>query len=456
MNIRNTIIYSSLFCIVAFALSFQAAANVATAEYSSMPAMDCVINPYRVVDISSPVAGIIEKLYVERSQKVSAGEMVAQLEASVERADVALAKYRTGIQSEVGLGQVNISFDMARKKRVDTLLEKQNISKENADQIEREVQLSRWKLRQAKELLDIRKLELHRAEEQLKQKSIRAPFDGFVLDTFKYRGEYVEEQPILRLVQLDPLVIETIVPMEYFGTIKVGMLAEIRPEVLFKEKLMGTVTAVDRIGDTASNTFGIKLSTPNPDNHIPAGLKCIVKFIAQTPKQIAENKQAQISPETTAGHAGRTKLPPDQQDSVAKKSNNAEADSRESLASLSDESVSEAPLLDPIEADGQRHNVTKKSVVLVKAQGEVDRPSSTEKIPSSYMVLMEQPETDQATRKLISRLRNAGVHDLQELNYGTNKEVISLGIFNKRAYAVNWQQKLGGLGFASFIIERYQ
>jgi len=282
MNVRNTIIDRSLFCIVAFALSFQAAANVTTVEYSSMPAVDCVINPYRVVDISSPVAGIIEKLYVERSQKVSAGEMVVQLEANVERANVELAKYRAGVQSEIGLGQVNISFDKARKKRVDTLLEKQNISKENADQVEREVQLSRWKLRQAKELQDIRKLELRRAEEQLMQKSIRAPFDGFVLDTFKYRGEYVEEQSILRLAQLDPLVIETIVPMEYFGTIRAGMLAEIRPEDLSKEKLMGTVTAVDRIGDTASNTFGIKLSMPNPDNRIPAGLKCIIKFIAQT------------------------------------------------------------------------------------------------------------------------------------------------------------------------------
>ena len=67
---------------------------------------------------------------------------------------------------------------------------------ENADQVEREVQVSEWKLKQARELAEIRKLELHRAQAQLRQKSVTSPFDGFVLDIFKYHGEYVEDQAI--------------------------------------------------------------------------------------------------------------------------------------------------------------------------------------------------------------------------------------------------------------------
>jgi len=271
-------------------------ANSVNTTYSSMPAVDCVINPFRVADISSPVAGVIDQLYVERSQQVSAGEVVAELEASVERSNVDLARYRAGVESEIGLGEVNINFDKLRKKRVQSLLVDQNISRENADQIERELQLSKWKLKQARELAEIRQLELRKAEKQLKQKSISAPFDGFVLDTFKYRGEYVEDQAILRLAQLDPLVVEAIVPMENFGTIKPGMSAEVMPEVLLKEKVTGEVIAVDRIGDTASNTFGVKLSIPNPDNRIPAGLKCIVKFIEQSQEQVVEQKKEAESP----------------------------------------------------------------------------------------------------------------------------------------------------------------
>jgi len=84
----NTVIIRHLLFIGIYALSQQVSANPTTTAYSSMPAVDCVINPYRVVDISSPVAGVIEKLYVERSQHVSAGQVVARLEASVERANV--------------------------------------------------------------------------------------------------------------------------------------------------------------------------------------------------------------------------------------------------------------------------------------------------------------------------------------------------------------------------------
>ena len=450
----NTVIIRYLLFIGIYALSQQVLANPTTTAYSSMPAVDCVINPYRVVDISSPVAGVIEKLYVERSQHVSAGQVVAQLEASVERANVELARYRASVQSEVGLGKVNINFDQLRKKRVESLLQQQNISLENADQIEREVQLSKWKLKQAKELLDIRKLELRKAEEQLRQKSIGAPFDGFVLDTFKYRGEYVEDQAILRLAQLDPLVVEAIVPMENFGMIKPGMMAEIRPEVLFKDKLISKVVAVDRIGDTASNTFGVKLSIPNPDNRIPAGLKCIVKFLEATDEQVAEETPDQSAGETPQGLIKRSDELSDPQVGVTELSSTTVAEPSTLLAAVS--AANTAPAIDPVEADERQQGETVQKAASVMDQDDFELPASPAKTPTSYMVLIEQPETKQATEDIVGQLRDAGVSDFLVFKNGANKGLISLGVFSTRASAVNRQQAIGQLGFASFTIERYQ
>jgi len=452
----NTVIIRHLLFIGIYALSQQVSANPTTTTYSSMPAVDCVINPYRVVDISSPVAGVIEKLYVERSQHVTAGQVVAQLEASVERANVELARYRASVQSEVGLGKVNINFDQLRKKRVESLLEQQNISLENADQIEREVQLSKWKLKQAKELLDIRKLELRKAEEQLRQKSIGAPFDGFVLDTFKYRGEYVEDQAILRLAQLDPLVVEAIVPMENFGMIKPGMMAEIRPEVLFKDKLISRVVAVDRIGDTASNTFGVKLSIPNPENRIPAGLKCIVKFLEATDEQVAEETGNQDASETSKGRIKRPAELSAQQVDVAELSTITVAEPSALLAAVSAANAATAPAIDSVDADEQQQGETAQQVASVMDQDDFESPTSSAQTPTSYMVLIEQPETKQATEYIIGQLRDAGVSDFLVFKSGTNKGLISLGVFSTRTSAVNRQQAIDQLGFSSFTIERYQ
>ncbi|MDH3388339.1 MAG: efflux RND transporter periplasmic adaptor subunit [Gammaproteobacteria bacterium] len=452
-------------------MSKQLSANAPDTVYSSMPAVDCVINPFRVVDISSPVAGVIEKLYVERSQQVSAGQVVAELEASVERANVELARYRANVESEIELGKVNINFDRLRKKRVEGLLEAQNISRENADQIEREVQLSRWKLKQAKELADIRKLELRKAEEQLKQKSIPAPFDGFVLDTFKYRGEYVEDQAILRLAQLDPLVVEAIVPMENFGMVKSGMQAEILADVLLKDKLSGEVIAVDRIGDTASNTFGVKLSLPNPENRIPAGLKCIVKFIEMAPEQVAEEAVEPAKTEEAAETGNRVadetpkgfiERPAETADrsfpdrSVIRTSFNTTTDAessglRAAIIKANAAQVPEINTANPIDQDGSS---TPRQVATAMATDAIEIPAASDMIPTSYMVLIEQPKT--GAQDLVDRLRSAGVDDFLVFNSGVNKGHISLGVFSTRSNAVRRQQAIDQLGFTTFTIERYQ
>ncbi len=475
----NTVITRSLFLIGIYAVSQPMSANETTTAYSAMPAVDCVINPYRVVDIASPVAGVIEKLYVERSQQVAAGQVVAQLEASVERANVELARYRAGIQSEIGLGRVNINFDQLRKKRVDSLLEKQNISLENADQIEREVQLSEWKLQQARELADIRNLELRKAEEQLRQKSIPAPFDGFVLDTFKYRGEYVEDQAILRLAQLDPLVIEAIVPMENFGAIQAGMQAEILPEVLFKDKLRAEVMAVDRIGDTASNTFGVKLRMPNPENRIPAGLKCVVKFIETTPEKVAQEPveaatveevaESATAEEVTAasnevdverptGVIARPAQTADRETtdpSVVRTSFNTTTDAESSglRAAIIKANAAQAAEDDPLDLVDQVVTAPQQ-VAMAMATDELDIPLASDMVASSYMVLIEQPKT--GPQDLVERLRRAGVDDFLVFNSGANKGHISLGVFSTRVNATNRQQGLDQLGFTTFTVERYE
>ena len=447
-NVMDTIFLRSLAFIFAVAVSQPlSAAATEKVAYSPIPAVDCVINPFRVVDISSPVAGVIERLYVERSQQVAAGQVIAQLEASVERANVDLARYRASIDSEIELGRVNINFDRLRKKRIESLLEESNVSRENADQIEREVQLSQWKLKQATELAEMRKLELRKAQVQLAQKSVSAPFDGFVLDIFKYRGEYVEDQAIVRLAQLDPLVIEAIVPMENFGSIEPGMQAEVLPEILLEDRLRGEVIAVDRIGDTASNTFGVKLSIPNPDNQIPAGLKCIAKFIDMPAEQIAaqtDNPAAAETPDPEIVNTGLTDT------------TTADTDTDESpglLAVIGTANAAMAPANKSFDDEPSIEQGAMQPIHEEPVQAEEAAPATAQKTPASYMVIIELPETRSATKALIDRLRDAGEKNF--LVY-SKRGRISLGIYQDRANAEMRRQAVEDLGFTTLTRERYR
>jgi len=416
--------FERLFLLVAgLTLSFQVIAEDSSYKYSSIPAVDCVINPNRVVDLASPVPGVIASLHVERSQQVKAGQVVAQLDAGVERASVDLALYRSGIQSEISVGKTNLKYDKQRLSRLDELYQKQVISAEITEEAEREEKLSRLNLEQALELSVVRKLELQRAREQLRQKSIRAPFDGFVLDTFKYKGEYVEDQAIMRLAQFDPLVIEAILPMDNFGMIKPGMMAEILPEFDSDETLTGEVTIVDRMGDTASNTFGVRMVLSNPDNIIPAGLKCVAKFldplVHHTAALSAQQDKKLATPHEKRGKADNS------------------ATGLMAASTKPDYAFDEIPVADSV-INSQSSN----------GQAEVT-------VPSAFVVATTQGETSQLTQDLINSLREAGINDLQEVDYGSYKGMIMLGYYYARSFAEKRQTALAELGFTAEIYERY-
>ena len=131
-----------------------------------LPAVDCVITPYEIIDLASPVPGVLDDILVERSEQVSKGQVVAKLAAGIEQATVALAKLRADIQSEIKARKVNLAFDQRSKNRIDALYQKQAVSFNQADEAARALQLSALELQQAKELSQIRSLELHQAEEK--------------------------------------------------------------------------------------------------------------------------------------------------------------------------------------------------------------------------------------------------------------------------------------------------
>jgi RND family efflux transporter MFP subunit len=266
--------------VLAAALLTHFSGQLVAAE--DLPPLDCVISPYQVVDLASPVPGVLDKIFVGESDYIEQGEVAASLEAGVERASVVLAKARAAIESEVRVSDVNLDFDQRRKERMDVLYQKNTVSVDIKDEADREYNLSTWRLQQAQDLRGIRQLELLRAEEQLRQKTVRTPIAGFVLEQFKDTGEYVEDQPIMRIAQLDPLYVEAIVPIQYYSQIREGMLARVHPETSTQEAREAQVTVVDRVGDAASGTFSVRLTLPNPDYGILAGVKCSMQFSGTT------------------------------------------------------------------------------------------------------------------------------------------------------------------------------
>ena len=121
-------------------------------------------------------------------------------------------------------------------------------------------------------------LELRKSTAELARRTIRSPIAGVVVERSLSTGEFVKQDPILKLAQLDPLRVEAFVPVSMLGKIRVGMDAQVMPEAPVNGVHQAKVTVVDRVVDAASGTFGVRLELPNPDYHLPAGLKCRLRL----------------------------------------------------------------------------------------------------------------------------------------------------------------------------------
>ena len=106
--------------------------------------------------------------------------------------------------------------------------------------------------------------------------------------------------PLLRIVKLDPLHVEAILPMRLFGTVHPGMRASVHPELQGGNVLQAEVERVDPMGDAGSGTFGVRLRLPNPQRAIPAGLKCRVDLSTSGPVLSDSRENQEDSPRLAA------------------------------------------------------------------------------------------------------------------------------------------------------------
>lgn len=213
--------------------------------------LDCLIEPYMVVELASPVVGIVESVSVDRGSVIKKGQVVATLEAEIERADIELARAR-------------LEYNERKYARSEELFKKKIMSSSEKDLAETEKKMAA--------------MELRRSEELLKQRTIRSPVAGVVVERFISPGEVARQEKILTIAQIDPLNVEVIAPVSMFGKLKAGMRAEVKSDDLVGQVYKGRVSMIDRVVDAASGTFGVRVELANPRHRIPAGLKCRVHF----------------------------------------------------------------------------------------------------------------------------------------------------------------------------------
>jgi membrane fusion protein (multidrug efflux system) len=214
-------------------------------------AEQCLLEPYKTVNLGTPVRGVLSETLVERGHVVKIGDVLARIDSRAQQSTVALAESRS-------------EFAKRTVERNKELIEDDLLSTQDRDQMATEAELARLELEQAKTSVDMR--------------NIRSPVNGVVVQGVRTTGEFVDESEIYVLAQINPLNVEVVVPVAFFGQITEGMEATVTPEAPLDQPYTARVVIVDKVIDAASGTFRVRLELPNEDLKLPAGLRCDLIF----------------------------------------------------------------------------------------------------------------------------------------------------------------------------------
>ena len=249
----------------------------ATARAVTVPAHD--------VELISQSRGVIEKVLVQEGDLVAAGQPLVQLDAGVQKAEVAISEHKAKSTARAEAAASNLRVKLAAFHRQQMLHRKGVAS--DADLEEAELD---WKYAQS--LLTVNReeqrqyqLEAARARVLLDRMTLRAPLAGIVVRRLRDVGEAAEEdRPLIRLVALDVLHVIAYVPPDVAARLRPGQAATLALDGPPARRHRCTILMVDPVVDPASATCRVKLELRNAQRQVLAGSRGTVHFALPSPR----------------------------------------------------------------------------------------------------------------------------------------------------------------------------
>lgn len=242
----------------------------------------CLIEPFQRIELRSAVEARIERMHVDRGSEVKKGQVLVELDSAAERAALEGARFRAVMEGELASADSRVEGAKAKLERREAMVRERFLAAQDRDDTRTDLQQAQADRVQALDNRRLAQIEQRRLAELVEQRRLRSPFAGVVTERLQGVGEIAQAgesaRAILRLAQTDPLRVEVVLPVAMLGKVERGATATVEAEPPLSGRYSAKVTVVDRVVDSASGTFGVRLELPNPKGTIPAGVKCRVTF----------------------------------------------------------------------------------------------------------------------------------------------------------------------------------
>lgn len=198
----------------------------------------------RRVEIKAEIAGQVREILAEQGAVVEEGAVIAKIDERDRRAQLAEARER---------------------------VDQREIEHNAAAELENKGFNSRVRVAQTRADLESARAALRRAEIELANTEIRAPFGGVIATQAIEIGDYVDAGTVaFNIVDLDPIEVTGFVTEKQVVFIEIGSAVTIR--LLNGMEAQGVLSYIAPSADPQTRTFPIEVTIPNPERRIIEGM----------------------------------------------------------------------------------------------------------------------------------------------------------------------------------------
>lgn len=220
--------------------------------------------PLNQVEVRAQVAGIVRSVDFREGDDVRAGQLLFTLDASAEHAQLSRASAQAA--------QIDAELDDARRnyRRSQELVGSGYISASALDATASKVQILEAQLKAAQ-------AEVESARVQLGHMRIVAPIDARAGEVRVHPGNLArpaDAEPLVRLVQLDPIAVEFDLPERALAELLAAQsdgLARVAVATANGRSFEGELAFIDNTVDTRTGTVHLKAHLPNGERQLWPG-----------------------------------------------------------------------------------------------------------------------------------------------------------------------------------------
>ena len=183
------------------------------------------LEPNKVVDIATIKRERITTLHVREGDHVKEGQQLVSFENSVTKARLKRAEEAAGFHGGIDAATALVEQRKSRVTVLNKLNKSGNARPQELESALTNLAMAEAQLLKAAEEKRARISELAIIQAQFEEKQVQSPIDGIVLKINRDEAELVggaDQQPIMTLVQLDPLLAVFHLPLQGASQLEMG------------------------------------------------------------------------------------------------------------------------------------------------------------------------------------------------------------------------------------------